>query len=84
MMVKDDANSNYSLQSKNEHFPSRGEILQLLDDLIANNKYKKNYYCDNKDNCIIISFKDSNIAFEFLKVINIQKDKHSLYSKVKT
>jgi hypothetical protein len=67
-----------------ENFPSRVEIYQKLDTFIANNNFKKDYTGDNKDSVIIFKFKNPDVAFEFVKFLNLEKLKNPIYSKLKT
>lgn len=67
-----------------ENFPSRVEIYQKLDTFIANNNFKKDYTGDNKDSIIIFKFKNPDVAFEFVKFLNLEKLKNPIYSKLKT
>ena len=67
-----------------ENFPSRVEIYQKLDTFIANNNYKKDYTGDNKDSVIVFKFKNPDVAFEFVKYLNMEKLKNPIYSKLKT
>jgi hypothetical protein len=67
-----------------ENFPSRVEIYQKLDTFIANNNYKKDYTGDNKDSIIVFKFKNPDVAFEFVKYLNMEKLKNPIYSKLKT
>lgn len=67
-----------------EHFPSRVELYELLNKFITSNNYTKDYTCDNKDNCVNFTFKNPDISFEFIKMLNLEKLKNPLYIKLKT
>jgi len=77
---------------KIENFPSRVEIFQFLDKFLLEKRLPKDYISDNKDNFVTFSFKNSvksyilkkDLAYEFIKIINIEKSKNPLYKKIKT
>lgn len=72
-------------KAKIENFPSRNELLQFLSDFIEKNQLDdKCCRTSNGDNIITVSFKDSNICFDFVKELNILKLTNSLYSKIRT
>lgn len=75
-----------------ENFPSRVELYGLLDKYITDNKFVKDYTSDNLDNKVVFVFKNSvfnflnlkDLAFGFVKYINLEKLRNSLYIKVRT
>ncbi len=76
---------------KIENFPSRVEVFQFLDNFFLENKIPKDYISDNKDNFVTISFNNpvniyikKDLAYEFLKLLNIEKSKNPLYKRIKT
>ena len=72
-------------KAKIENFPSRNELLQILSDFIEKNQLDdKCCRTSNGDNIITVSFKNSNICFDFVKELNILKLTNSLYSKIRT
>ena len=72
-------------KAKIENFPSRNELLQILSNFIEKNQLDdKCCRTSNGDNIITVSFKNSNICFDFVKELNILKLTNSLYSKIRT
>ncbi len=67
-----------------ENFPSRVELFQKLDNFLSENKYPKDYKSNNKDNAIYFVFKNPDVCFNFVKMINIEKVRNPIYSKIKT
>jgi len=67
-----------------EHAPSRAEIFTILNKFLENKNSKQEFVADNKGNKIDICFNNPDIAFEFIKQINVEKVSNPLYCKVKT
>lgn len=82
--VTDPSKAIIPCKAKIEFFPSRNELLQHLTDFIGRNQYSESSYkVSNGDNIINITFKNSNICFEFVKELNVLKMTNSLYSKIR-
>lgn len=64
-----------------EEFPSRPEIMKLLNEYFNNNNITPQYSCDNKANVLVISFSDSDIAYGFLKQLHNEQVNNALYKK---
>lgn len=76
---------------KIENFPSRVEIFQFLDKFLLEKRMPKDYISDNKDNFVTFSFKNpvkfyikKDLAYDFVKLLSIEKSKNPLYKKIKT
>ena len=76
---------------KIENFPSRIEIFQFLDKFLLEKNLSKDYISDNKDNLVTFSFNNpvnyyikKDLAYEFIKILNIEKSNNPLYKKIKT
>ena len=67
-----------------ENFPSRNEVLTLLDTFLVDNNYPKDYNVGTKDVCLEIIFKKAEVAFDFIKRMNVEKISNHIYNKLKT
>lgn len=76
-------NVNYKAKISIENFPSRSEVLLLLDKFINKNKYDKDYITENKDKAINILFKTKDIAHEFLQCLIFEQSRNALYKQTK-
>lgn len=76
---------------KIENFPSRVELFQFLDKFLLEKRLPKDYISDNRDNFVTFSFNNpvkfyikKDLAYDFIKVLNIEKSKNPLYKKIRT
>jgi len=67
-----------------DFFPSRTEIYTLLDNFLETNQLKKDYESDNKGTGVEITFRNSDVAYDFVKFINYEKMTNPLYKKIRT
>lgn len=58
-----------------EDFPSRSEIMELLNDYFSENNILPQYTCDNKAHSLFITFDDS-VIYIYIIIVNYY---HSLY-----
>lgn len=73
-----------SCELKIENFPTRNELMQIVNDILTNNNINSDSYkCSNASNRVSYIFKDSELAFKIVKELNIIKIKNPLYSKLK-
>jgi predicted lactoylglutathione lyase len=75
---------------KLENFPTRNEVLQILDNFLDAKGYDKNYSLNNADNVVevllketVIYFLTQEIAKQFITHLDQIKEKNNLYAKLK-
>ena len=67
-----------------ENFPSRNELIKMLTEYLKqNNQPTNSYTLTNRSNCLEITLQDTDLAYGFVKKINLETCKNSLYSNVK-
>ena len=69
---------------KIENFPSRVELLTLIDNYLSSNGLPSNYKAINQDNQILLMLHNPDIAYSIIRKLKIEQTKNNLYSKVKT
>ena len=69
---------------KIENFPSRVELLNLIDSFLSSSEYPTNYRAINQDNHIILMIHNPDVAYAIIKRLKTEQMKNSLYSKIKT
>ena len=83
-------NKNYPVTNRNEfdskviiqNMSSSQDIIYLLDDFLAQKNYKINYETSYEPNKLIFSFQEEKIAFEFIKLLNNNKNKYPAYKNI--
>ena len=67
-----------------ENFPSRNELIKILSEYLKqNNQPTNNYTLTNRSNCLEITLQDTDLAYGFVKKINLEACKNTLYTNVK-
>lgn len=74
-------NSKYKANLTIENFPSRSELLLLLDNFLKKIRYADDYVTENKDKKINILFKTKDIAHEFMQSLIFEQSKNTLYNQ---
>lgn len=69
---------------KIENFPSRVELLNLIDSFLSSSEYPTTYRAINQDNLIILMLHNPDVAYAIIKRLKTEQIKNSLYSKIKT
>lgn len=69
---------------KIENFPSRVELLTLIDNYLSSNGLPSNYKAINQDNQILLMLHNLDIAYSIIRKLKIEQTKNNLYSKIKT
>lgn len=69
---------------KIENFPSRVELLTLIDNYLSSNGLPCNYKAINQDNQILLMLHNPDIAYSIIRKLKIEQTKNNLYSKIKT
>jgi hypothetical protein len=67
-----------------ENYPTVTEIFNFLNKYLEDHKYPRYYKEEIKNNQVIISFENSEVAYGFLKALNNEKYLNNLYAKIKT
>jgi hypothetical protein len=67
-----------------ENYPTVTEIFNFLNKYLESHKYPRYYKEEIKNNQVIISFENSEVAYGFLKALNNEKYSNNLYAKIKT
>lgn len=69
---------------KIENFPSRVELLTLIDNYLSSNGLPSNYKAINQDNQILLMLHNPDIAYSIIRKLKIEQTKNNLYLKIKT
>ena len=68
---------------KIENFPSRVELLTLIDNYLSSNGLPSNYKAINQDNQILLMLHNPDIAYSIIRKLKIEQTKNNLYLKIK-
>jgi len=67
-----------------ENYPTVNEIFFFLYAYLDKHKYPRNYSEEINNGVIVISFENPEVAYGFIKALNIEKYSNNLYSRLKT
>lgn len=80
--ILDKALNRFIAKVELENIRNKNDCIYLLDEYLKNNKLIINYEVSYEQDKMIFYFKDEKAAFEFTKIIYIEKNKNSLYKNV--
>lgn len=64
------------------NFPSRAEIISIIEDFIQSNHFPNDYRTENKDNCIYVFLPREDLAVALIKKIKEKKERNLFYGKI--
>lgn len=64
------------------NFPSRSEIISIIEDFIQSNNFPSDYRTENKDNCIYVFVPGEDLAVALIKKIKEKKERNLYYENI--